>query len=816
MSKSARRSLKWYLGLVLGSVSATLLAAAACNHAPDIDSTPFPVAEVGQTYTYAVHATDPDGNAITYSLLQGPQGMAYSTSAQRVEWTPTASQVGTTTVKVQAKDSWGATDQQSYSLRVVADFCEIYPITIPQQLLTTAQPGTSLGQIDRGTGPGNFSWLTWAGSTSATTLATSLAPPGDSYNYVNPDNAGDRLLEIGDWAQGSTGSMNSSAVRERMDALKTRDIVIPTWTSVRGQGSKFDYKVIRFATVRLLDYQLNGQGWLKLKFQGYKNCYNDAPSSGPQSLTTPEDTALPLTLAGSDPESDALQYLVVSSPQHGQLTGSGSDLVYTPAPGYSGPDGFSYRTSDGEFDSAVSVVSIQVLPVDDPPQAADLSLSTDEDVPLPVTLQGADPEGSALSYRIVQPPMHGSLQGSGATLTYVPEAEWNGSDSFTYVANDGVQDSPAATANIVVRPVNDAPTAHAQQVQTDEDVALPIRLTGTDPEGEPLSFRIVGQPMHGQLTGAGDDWVYAPEHNFAGEDSFGFVVNDGSVDSAVATVHIAVIERNAAPVAQELSYEVRAGASLSISLAAQDPDGDAISYRVTSLPGHGELGGDAPDLHFLAEPGFAGTLDFSYVANDGRLDSPPATVSIRVLPANPPKFTTVPANFVDERMEYEYDADAFDPDEGDELSFSLDRSVDGGLIKEGSGIVRWQPPSWVQAGGVRDVNRACKTPAPPSTFDPVLKWGRSGPEAGSDLNTVFGPPLVGQLSDDNGDGRIDAGDRAGHVRRHQQQRCDDCAQWRYGPDAMANPPSIPCGPRDACDWRHRRRWQDGDCRGQRA
>ena len=759
MSKSARRSLKWYLGLVLGSVSATLLAAAACNHAPDIDSTPFPVAEVGQTYTYAVHATDPDGNAITYSLLQGPQGMAYSTSAQRVEWTPTASQVGTTTVKVQAKDSWGATDQQSYSLRVVADFCEIYPITIPQQLLTTAQPGTSLGQIDRGTGPGNFSWLTWAGSTSATTLATSLAPPGDSYNYVNPDNAGDRLLEIGDWAQGSTGSMNSSAVRERMDALKTRDIVIPTWTSVRGQGSKFDYKVIRFATVRLLDYQLNGQGWLKLKFQGYKNCYNDAPSSGPQSLTTPEDTALPLTLAGSDPESDALQYLVVSSPQHGQLTGSGSDLVYTPAPGYSGPDGFSYRTSDGEFDSAVSVVSIQVLPVDDPPQAADLSLSTDEDVPLPVTLQGADPEGSALSYRIVQPPMHGSLQGSGATLTYVPEAEWNGSDSFTYVANDGVQDSPAATANIVVRPVNDAPTAHAQQVQTDEDVALPIRLTGTDPEGEPLSFRIVGQPMHGQLTGAGDDWVYAPEHNFAGEDSFGFVVNDGSVDSAVATVHIAVIERNAAPVAQELSYEVRAGASLSISLAAQDPDGDAISYRVTSLPGHGELGGDAPDLHFLAEPGFAGTLDFSYVANDGRLDSPPATVSIRVLPANPPKFTTVPANFVDERMEYEYDADAFDPDEGDELSFSLDRSVDGGLIKEGSGIVRWQPPSWVQAGGVRDVNRACKTPAPPSTFDPVLKWGRSGPEAGSDLNTVFGPPLVGQLSDDNGDGRIDAGDR---------------------------------------------------------
>lgn len=758
MSRSVRRTFSRILGLILGGLSATLLAAAACNHAPEIDSVPYPVAEVGQLYRYPVHATDPDGNAIAYSLMQGPQGMTYSTSAQAVQWTPTAAQVGTSTVKVQAKDSWAAIDQQSYSLRVVADFCEIFPITIPQQILATVQPGTSLGQIDRGTGSGNFSWLTWTGSTSATTLAMSLTPPGDSYAYVNPDNTNDRLLQIGDWAQGATGSMNSSYVRERMDILKTRDIVIPTWTSTRGQGSKFDYKVVHFASVRLLDYQLNGQGWLKLKFLGYKNCYNDAPVANPQTLSTKKNSALPLVLTGSDPESDTLSYSVVSFPAHGTLSGSGSNLAYAPATGYTGPDQFTFRTSDGEYQSPPATVSIQVQPNNDSPTASNLSLATDEDVPLLLTLQAMDPDGDPMVYRVLQAPAYGNLQGTGPTRTYVPNTDYYGPDSFTYVANDGALDSGEATVTILVRSANDPPTALSQQVQTDEDTALLVRLSSSDPEGDGVGFRIIEQPLHGRLDGAGGDWTYQPDPNYAGYDGFNFVSNDGQVDSSPARVDITIIDRNVAPHAEDLEYEVMAGSLLSITLSGSDPDGDGLNYRVIRLPSHGDIGGDAPEIHFLAGSDFSGIASFEYVVNDGRLDSRSATVSIRVLSAGPPKITTVPQNFSTERTIYQYDIDATDPDVDDTLSYSLDRFVGTNAIEEESGLVRWRPSGDFR-GSVREINRSCRTPAPRSSFDPVLKWGRSGPESGSDLNAIFGPPLVSQLNDDNGDGRIDVADQ---------------------------------------------------------
>ena len=73
-------------------------------------------------------------------------------------------------------------------------------------------------------------------------------------------------------------------------------------------------------------------------------------------------------------------------------------------------------------------------------------------------------------------------------MTYTPNTDFNGSDSFTFTATDGEFTSPAATISITVNPVNDAPTATAQSVSTDEDTALPIVLTGTDPEGDSLTF----------------------------------------------------------------------------------------------------------------------------------------------------------------------------------------------------------------------------------------------------------------------------------------------------------------------------------------
>src|SRR5262249_31447350 len=94
------------------------------------------------------------------------------------------------------------------------------------------------------------------------------------------------------------------------------------------------------------------------------------------------------------------------------------------------------------------------------------------------------------TYAIVTPPTHGTLSGTGPTFTYTPAANYNGSDGFTYRANDGILDSNVAAVAIVVQPVNDAPVAGDDSYATDEDVPLTVAAPGvlgndTDADGGP-------------------------------------------------------------------------------------------------------------------------------------------------------------------------------------------------------------------------------------------------------------------------------------------------------------------------------------------
>ena len=89
---------------------------------------------------------------------------------------------------------------------------------------------------------------------------------------------------------------------------------------------------------------------------------NDAPLANAQAVTTAQDTALAITLTGSDLEGSPLTYSVVTSPAHGSLSGTAPSLTYTPASGYSGGDSFTFKVNDGELDSAAASVSITVTP----------------------------------------------------------------------------------------------------------------------------------------------------------------------------------------------------------------------------------------------------------------------------------------------------------------------------------------------------------------------------------------------------------------------------------------------------------------------
>ena len=355
---------------------------------------------------------------------------------------------------------------------------------------------------------------------------------------------------------------------------------------------------------------------------------NDAPVAGAQTVTTAEDTAKAITLVGTDAENSALTYTVVRQPTLGTLSGTAPNLTYTPDANKSGADNFTFKVSDGTSESATATVTIVVAADNDLPVVSNQSVTTNEDEPVAILLTGSDADGDALTYTVVAGPTKGELTGTAPNLVYVPNSDVSGSDSFTYMVNDGTADSGLATVTITVAAVNDSPVAGAFAVTTDEDTTAIITLQGFDSEGATLTYTVVRQPVNGSLSGEGANLEYLPNGDFNGSDSFTYKVSDGSLESGTVTVVITVKSVADAPVALTQTLKVVQGNSAAVTLAGYDGDKDALTYTVASQPKQGTLTGTAPNLVYTANADAMGTDSFTFRVNDGTSDSGLATVLI--------------------------------------------------------------------------------------------------------------------------------------------------------------------------------------------
>src|SRR5205085_11447272 len=103
------------------------------------------------------------------------------------------------------------------------------------------------------------------------------------------------------------------------------------------------------------------------------------PTANSQSVTLPEDGSKLITLTGADAENNALTYAVTNGPSHGSLSGSGTNLTYTPNPDYNGTDSFTFTVKDKYLTSEPATVSINVTEVNDAVSATNDSKNTAED-----------------------------------------------------------------------------------------------------------------------------------------------------------------------------------------------------------------------------------------------------------------------------------------------------------------------------------------------------------------------------------------------------------------------------------------------------
>jgi hypothetical protein len=184
-----------------------------------------------------------------------------------------------------------------------------------------------------------------------------------------------------------------------------------------------------------------------------------------------------------------------------------------------------------------------------PPTANSQSVSTAEDTPVAVTVTGSDVDENPLTFRVIAPPAHGIVTGTAPNFTYTPATNYFGSDSFTFVANDGRADSAAATVSITVLPVNDPPIANPNSVVTAKNtpVSISVLANDSDVEGNILSVSSVTQPQHGTATNQVTSVLYTPANGYSGPDSFTYTVSDGQGGFATATVSVNVINGSVDP-----------------------------------------------------------------------------------------------------------------------------------------------------------------------------------------------------------------------------------------------------------------------------
>ena len=275
---------------------------------------------------------------------------------------------------------------------------------------------------------------------------------------------------------------------------------------------------------------------------------NDAPVAVPDSYSTNEDTPLTVAAPGlkandSDADGSALTAVKVANPAHGTVTVNASGaFIYTPAANYNGPDSFTYRVTDGSANSATVTVTLTVNAVNDAPVAAGQARSVNEDSTRAIVLSGSDADGNPLTFTIVTPPVHGVLIGTAPAVTYDPDPNYNGPDSFTFRANDGLVNSAVGTVTLTVTPVNDAPVGQAASFTTPVNTPKSGVLVATDVDGNPLTYQISTLPTKGTVTvnGATGAFTYTPYKNRVGADSFRFRANDGLVSSSETTISIVI------------------------------------------------------------------------------------------------------------------------------------------------------------------------------------------------------------------------------------------------------------------------------------
>jgi len=300
------------------------------------------------------------------------------------------------------------------------------------------------------------------------------------------------------------------------------------------------------------------------------------------------------------------------------------------------------RVTDSGGNIFEKPLTVTVTNVDEAPVAVDDSRTLTEDDPataIDVLANDTDIDGGPKMINSVTQPANGTVvvTGGGTGLTYQPNPNFAGGDTFIYTLNGG----SLATVAITVTAVDDAPVASDDSFTIPEDngpTQLDVLANDTDVDGGPISITAVTQPAHGTLviTGAGTGVAYTAAMNYGGPDSFTYTLSPGG---SIATVTLMIDSIDDPPVAVDDSaatFEDAGPAFVDVLANDTDPDGGPEMVASFTQGAHGTVAAFQNGVTYQPMPNYFGTDTFTYILNGGSV----GTVTFIVNPVNDaPSFT---------------------------------------------------------------------------------------------------------------------------------------------------------------------------------
>lgn len=474
--------------------------------APAVISTlPVEIVNQDESFTYDPASADEGGTGMVYSLVDAPEEMSIDSATGEIEWPLTSIQTGPEEFTILLTDSAGNFVSQIVNLTVLGDIPVLpdqYTLEEDDSLTVDASAGVLAndGDNDSGeltstlvTGPIHGT-LTFKQDGSFTYVPDANYFGEDSFTYRAADNVG-------------TGNV-----------AKVTIVVTPL---------------------------------------------PDDPSPTVDSYAVDEDSVLTVDVDSGvlandiDVDNDELTATVDTGPTSGtlQLNSDGS-FSYTPAADFFGEDSFSYTVSDGTTTSDPVVVTLTVNPLEDVPLATDDSYGVDEDGSLAVAAASgvlandSDADGDTLSVTLDVGPTDGTLTlEEDGSFTYVPDADFFGTDTFTYLVSDGTSESQAVVT-ISVEGQPDAPSAIDDDFSVlidDPEQTLDVLGNDTsDPDDdEALTVISITQGSEGGTVSISSDGLsilYTPSSGFEGTETFTYTIEDEDELTSTATVTVDVSE----------------------------------------------------------------------------------------------------------------------------------------------------------------------------------------------------------------------------------------------------------------------------------